>query len=598
MRAVLFAAILLLYSAHTEAADKITLQLRWLHQFQFAGYYAAQEKGFYDDAGLDVTIVAGGPGKDAVKGVLAGQSQFAVANHELLLNRLRGKPLMVLATIFQHSPAVFLVRRDSGIRSPQDLVGRRVMTIGGKPDIGLISMLRSEGVNPEQVKFQKSSFDINDLVNGNTDAFNSYLTNEPYFLDKLGVSVTVINPATYGIDFYSDILFTSEDEVRNHPDRVKRFRKASLLGWKYAMQNQEEIIDLILRKYTITKTREHLQFEANAMIPLILPNLIEMGHINPGRFKHMADIFVREGMANSDYSLEGLIYDPDPTVDLKKWYQLVVGLVVVLLVVVIVIFVVVYYNGKLKREIAERTLAENEIEKQRDELRKLNQQKDKFFSIIAHDLKSPFTALLGYSSMLSSGAANFDQNKLVESSRAVHESAESVFKLLENLLEWSRLQRGRMEFDPGLVDLKEIFDTNFELFAPTAKDKAIQLTDLQKGPLEVFADARMVDTVVRNLVNNAIKFTPERGNVTVSARRNGNCAEVEISDTGVGISADKAARLFQLGERTSTTGTGGETGTGLGLHLCKELVEKQGGQIYVESTEGEGSVFRFTLPLH
>ena len=197
------------------------------------------------------------------------------------------------------------------------------MSIGKEADIGLMAMLGNEGVDPDQVKFQKSSYDINDLVQGNTDAFNSYLTNEPYLLKKIGVPVTVINPATYGVDFYSDILFTSANELKNHPDRVKRFRAASLRGWVYAMQNREEIIDLILSKYGSNKAREHLQFEANAMVPLILPNLIEMGHMNPGRWKHMADTFVMHGLADPDYSLEEFIYDPHPPPDLRKWYRLV-----------------------------------------------------------------------------------------------------------------------------------------------------------------------------------------------------------------------------------------------------------------------------------
>ena len=232
------------------------------------------------------------------------------------------------------------------------------MSIGKEADIGLMAMLENEGVDPSQVIFQTSSYDVNDLVQGNTDAFTSYLTNEPYLLKKLGIPVTVINPATYGIDFYSDILFTSANELENHPDRVERFRAASLRGWKYAMQNQEEIIDLILRKYGSSKTREHLQFEAAAMVSLILPNLVEIGHMNPGRWKHMADTFVKHGSADPDYSLEEFIYDPNPPPDLRKWYRLVGGLILALLVVAGVAVVVVYFNGKLRKEIGERMRAE------------------------------------------------------------------------------------------------------------------------------------------------------------------------------------------------------------------------------------------------
>ena len=258
-------------AAQTAEADRIppvpiTLQLRWHHQFQFAGYYAAKAQGFYRNAGLDVSIVAGAPDRQPLVEVLAGRAQFGTANSELLFEKLNGTPLVALASIFQHSASVLLVRRDSRISSPQDLVGRKVMSIGKEADIGLMAMLRNEGVDPDQVIFQESSYDIDDLVQGNTDAFNSYLTNEPYILKEAGVPVIVINPATYGTDFYSDILFTSADLVRNHPDRVKRFRAASLRGWIYAMQNQEEIVDLILNKYKSGKTREHLQFESNARV--------------------------------------------------------------------------------------------------------------------------------------------------------------------------------------------------------------------------------------------------------------------------------------------------------------------------------------------
>ena len=400
------AAVLLLFSAHANAAEKVTLQLRWHHQFQFAGYYAAKAKGFYRDAGLDVFIVAGAPGREPIDQVLTGRSQYGAANSELLFERLHGKPLVALAAIFQHAAGVLLVRRDSGILSPQDLVGRRVMSVGvGKEaDIGLMAMLKNEGVDPGQVKFQKSSYDINDLVKGNTDAFNSYLTNEPYFLKAIGVPFTVINPATYGIDFYSDILFTSEDEVRNHPDRVKRFRKASLRGWTFAMQNQEEIIGLILSNYESTKTRDHLRFEANAMADLILPNLIEIGHMNPGRWKHMADTFVKEGLADPGYSLEGFIYDPDPPPDLRKWYRLVAGLIVALLVVVMIVVVVVYFNRKLKRGIGERMGVEKALQESEERLRHIVDTSPFGISIVSRANRKRLYANRHFIEMLGGGS--------------------------------------------------------------------------------------------------------------------------------------------------------------------------------------------------
>ncbi len=250
----------------------------------------------------------------------------------------------------------------------------------------------------------------------------------------------------------------------------------------------------------------------------------------------------------------------------------------------------------------------------RDELEKINDQKDKFFSIIAHDLKGPFTALLGYTSLLSRDGKTLDQEKIMKYSGAVHQSAEQVFKLLENLLEWSLIQMGRMECDLRPIDINDVIKSNLKLFENIADNKDITLTlhdadqaggqlngdwdnwDNSDNPIMVLADFDMVDTVIRNLLNNAIKFTPDHGCVLVHVQHCDPWIAIEIKDTGIGISPDRISRLFQLDENISTPGTSGETGTGLGLHLCKDLIEKLSGEITVESQEGKGTTFRIHLP--
>jgi len=251
----------------------------------------------------------------------------------------------------------------------------------------------------------------------------------------------------------------------------------------------------------------------------------------------------------------------------------------------------------LKKQAVELLYLAEERSAARDQLQILNDQKDIFFSIIAHDLREPFNALLGFSSLLSDRQSSLGQREVMEYGAAVHTSAQQVHKLLENLLEWSMLQMGRLEFEPGIIDLKEIIDTNLDLFRPVAGNKKIHLTSRRRQPLDAFADARMISTIIRNLVNNAIKFTPEGGSVTISARRKGKWAEVEVSDTGIGIAPDRLSNLFRLDEKSSAVGTGGEAGTGLGLYLCKDLIDKNGGQVFIETAEGKGSTFRFTLPL-
>lgn len=313
----------------------VDMQLRWHHQFQFAGYYAALEKGFYREEGLDVTLHAGAPERQPVNEVLAGRAQYAEGNSEVLYRRLKGDPLVALAAIFQHSPSVLIARRDSGISTVHDLVGKRVMLMEGGNDADFLTMLRNEGVSPQQVQSIPSSFRLDDLIEGKVDAFNSYLTNEPFYLLQRGVDFNVIEPRNYRVDFYSDILFTTEAELRQHPERVAAFRRATLRGWRYAMEHPDEVIDLLLDKYHVEKSRAHLEFEASAMRPLILPELIEIGHMNPARFEHMAATMASAGMIGRDYSLEGFAFD-DPPAALPLWARhalLAASAFIVLLVV-------------------------------------------------------------------------------------------------------------------------------------------------------------------------------------------------------------------------------------------------------------------------
>lgn len=336
----------------------VHIQLRWLHQFQFAGYYAALEQGYYRDEGLRVEIHPGSPRHQPVTEVLAGRAHYGVGNSEVLYQRLDGKPLVALAAILQHSPSVLLTRADAGIRNVHDLIGKRVMLMNRRQDADFITMLLNEGVNLEQVEIVPSSFDIQDLVRGKVDAFNSYLTNEPYFLKERGIPYEVISPQSYRVDFYSDILFTSEKELRRHPERAAAMRRASLKGWRYAMDHPEAVIRLLVEEYGVEKSIEHLRFEAAEMRKLMLPDLIEIGHMNPQRWRHMADTFVTAGLAKANASLAGFLYDPAPRA-LPDWAKMALGgALLVIVFILVVLYLMLRFNRRLHA--TQIVLAENE----------------------------------------------------------------------------------------------------------------------------------------------------------------------------------------------------------------------------------------------
>ncbi len=238
-----------------------------------------------------------------------------------------------------------------------------------------------------------------------------------------------------------------------------------------------------------------------------------------------------------------------------------------------------------------------ELETAEKELKALNASKDKFFSIISHDLRGPFSGFLGLSQLLAENYDELQKDDITQIAQSMNKAAKRLFSFLENLLEWSRSQMGRIEYNPISVDLNDAAVRVFSLFSNTAEEKKIETINEIPPQLYAKADNQLLNTVLRNFVSNAIKFTESGGKVIVSAyEKDENFIEVAVADTGVGIDEEGLSKIFRIDTKYSTHGTKNEQGTGLGLLLCKELIEKQGGNIEVESELGFGTKFKFTLP--
>jgi signal transduction histidine kinase len=255
-----------------------------------------------------------------------------------------------------------------------------------------------------------------------------------------------------------------------------------------------------------------------------------------------------------------------------------------------------------QEEVLMRITTHLTMQHQKKELNLLNQKlmasnatKDKFFSIIAHDMRSAFTPMVGYSDLLIRAAEELKDAKISKYSENMQMMIENAHKLFKNLLDWARIQRGAMEYKPNHFDLYSVGMSNVVFLMNPAKQKNINIKfEIDKQTL-CFADNNMVDTILRNLMTNAVKFTHEGGEICLAATMDDEWIEVGISDTGVGIAPENQAKLFTIDSKHKSAGTAGEQGTGLGLILCKELVEKNGGRIWVESEKDKGSCFRFTL---
>jgi hypothetical protein len=249
------------------------------------------------------------------------------------------------------------------------------------------------------------------------------------------------------------------------------------------------------------------------------------------------------------------------------------------------------------QDITKRKQAESIIQLKNTELQKANIEKDKFFSIIAHDLRSPFNGFLGLTQLMEDGLHHLTHEEIKKLAFEMRKSATNLFNLLGNLLEWSSMQRGLTTFVPEPINLLPRLSEYLILVQAAADKKSIAITyDVPDG-LVIVADANMFSCIIRNLMNNAVKFTPRGGTITISATSlPEDAAEIAIRDSGIGMKNDLISALFQLDSNTRRLGTDNEPSTGLGLIICKDFIERHGGKLFVESKEGQGSTFRFTLP--
>ncbi|UII32485.1 hybrid sensor histidine kinase/response regulator [Fulvivirga ulvae] len=257
-------------------------------------------------------------------------------------------------------------------------------------------------------------------------------------------------------------------------------------------------------------------------------------------------------------------------------------------------------NEQLEQKVANRTAelekAFGEIHEQKKELEELNATKDKFFSIVAHDLRSPVSALAGFSQMLANNGNRLSPEKITAYSKELNKSAKNTLSLIENLLTWASTQMNKLDHNPDLIDAADMINQTLSQLNTVASSKKIALEKELAPDLKIFADKDHLTLVLRNLISNALKFTNEGGKVTVSTKSvDKSKVEISVADTGIGMGIEKLTNLFSVGSAQSTSGTAGEKGTGLGLILCKEFIEKNGGKIEVASLKGMGTTFTITL---
>lgn len=298
-------------SADTDNVVKI--KLKWKHQFQAAGFYAAQLQGYFEQEGLkNVEILESSSSSPSIEYVLANENAYGVSSSELIESKALGSPVIILAPIFQHSPYVIISLKEKNILKPSDLIGKKLMASSGQGLIQLKAMLEASKVDFEKIHIIEHTWDNKDITNGYADAMTGYISVETYQLKKEGYQTNSLKPIDYGVDFYGDILFTDYEETKKNPERVAAVKRASIKGWEYAMTHIDEISDYILTLPGVKErgiTKENLIYEALMMQKLVKSDLVEIGHINKTRINNMIKLYKDFNVIDKFSDFSDFIFD-------------------------------------------------------------------------------------------------------------------------------------------------------------------------------------------------------------------------------------------------------------------------------------------------
>ena len=675
----------------------ITLQLKWRHQFQFAGYYVAEARGYYRQAGLDVRFVEATPGLKPIDEVLSGNAQFGVGTTDLLLYRHEQKKVVALAAIFQHSPIALMTLGGAG-QTLDSLKGERVMVEPHSAE--LTAFLNREGLGRGAVEQVEHSFDPADLIERRVQAMSVYVTDEPWTFSTHGIPYSLFTPRSAGIDFYGDTLFTTESYLAAHPEVVSAFREASLRGWREAMVDPEAAIELILQR-SQRKSHAQLRFEADAMAPLLQFDLVEPGYMSAARWRHIVEVYTEAGLLPDGLELEGFIYStPTPT---PRWVVVALASLITLALMLAIGAAAIAQSNRRTRESearfrtlfegsadpcflfrggkvidcnraaasalgfkssaelvgftpaqlalssgeqAESSLAQSlqqgvhrfewdlrhldghavpmrftlakmrldgaealfasaqDISETRELERSLrlasaeagaaSRLKSQFLANMSHEVRTPLAAIMGVAE-LGKGTKTVDEAK--ELFGMVADAGQTLLSLANDLLDVSRLEAGRMRIEDGQVDVHALVNQSVNLVRAQAAAKGLLLDSqfVPEAPMTVKGDRARLGQVLTNLLSNAVKFT-EVGGVTVQAMALDGVLRLSVVDTGVGLSAEQQARLFQPFSQVDESATRRHGGAGLGLALSRQIARLMRGELTVESAPGRGSTFTCSVP--
>ncbi|MFA5950833.1 MAG: ABC transporter substrate-binding protein [Hyphomicrobium sp.] len=568
--------------------SRVTIQLKWRHQFQFAGYYAAIEQGYFRDAGLDVTLREAEEGEDPVHVVTGGRADYGIGTSELVVSRANGAPLVALAATYQHSPSGIATLRGRGIDTVHGLAGKRVMVEPQAAEIW--AYLKTEGIAADRMTLVPHTFDTKSLIAGDVDAMTVYTTDETFALAQAGLEFQLFSARSVDIDFYSDVLFTTEAEIAAHPARAAALLDAVRHGWHYAMAHPDEMARLIRARYSERKSLDHLLYEAEHSRPLMALDVVEFGYMNEGRWRHIADTYASLGMIKPGPSLDGFLYRPDTGMNRETVIELVAGMALAVLLVSGIGGRFYALSRRLRHEVAVREGAEAE-------LRAALAQERNILSILAHDFRTPLSVISASAQLIGYCLSPHDSRGQREIGK-ISVATRKLSDLIASCLAKDRLEGLAAEsFLP--VDLPPLIERLVEEWRTLYPHRRIYLdmTDLARDetvPTTVNGDRGLLTVAFSNLIDNALKYAPPDGRVILALGPGPSVdtLTVTVSDDGPGIPEEDRERVFEKYYRSPGTLANG--GAGIGLSVVAGVARAHKGTVVARS--GARSEFVMTLP--
>ena len=629
---LLFLGIFLNINLYSKDLIKVTIQLSWFDQFQFAGYYMAKEQGFYKDAGLDVQILPFSLGMNIPKMVNDGDVDFAIGRENLILEKAKYPKIIALAAIFQATPLVLLTTKDSGIDSFNKFENKKLMrTKDDGSEVSIKAMLASSKIDVKSIAQVEHSHNIYDLIDKKVDIISAYTSKAPYILQKEQIKYNIFYPKDYGFDMYSDFLITNIDKYNNDYNIVEKFKKASLKGWEYAYNNIEKSVDIIFEKYnTQNLSKEELIFEANELKKLSYLNSSRLGDMKQEKVQRIYDLYNVMGYINNEFKIDNFIgYDKKSR--LEKWLYLKFeehfGLSLlwkILLIIFIIIGIFVYrqyfiikLNKRLKNlvniktnrlKIMNKKLAiriKKELDKHQEKDRILAQQQKmvamgQMIENIAHQWRQPLSVISTSASglKLKKQLNILEDEELIKSIDKIVDTAKYLSDTIDDFRYFFKPQKDKTKFS-----LAKNIEKSLSFLEATLKENSIKV-EFDYEDIDIIAYETELIQVFINIINNSkdafIEKKIEDRVIFISIKKFPNRILIEIKDNAGGVEEDILDKVFEPYFTTKHQ----YNGTGIGLYMSNQIIKTHlNGDIFMKNCsfkykniEQKGVITTIVLP--